>query len=193
MGIRETKKKTQRKRMKEVGKNPVWISSFLLFFICFALCPTQTTVVYGEGMNADPLSMKRLHFGMLPKGVPIPPSGPSRRSSIPSPPPPPLIKPSNLNFGMLPKGVPIPPSVPSRRSPPPFSKGLSFGMLPKGVPIPPSGPSERTSEPPSPLFKKRRLGTFGMLHKRDPTQPSTPSYFHLLHKGPVPPSGPSIN
>ncbi|XP_059445356.1 uncharacterized protein LOC132177142 [Corylus avellana] len=78
---------------------------------------------------------KHLHYGMLPKGVPIPPSGPSKRSSSPSPPP------HRLHYGMLPKGVPVPPSGPSERSsspsPPPHRFGIVFHGLSKG-PVPPS-------------------------------------------------------
>ncbi|KAG8484486.1 hypothetical protein CXB51_022851 [Gossypium anomalum] len=56
---------------------------------------------------------KSLKFGMLPKGVPIPPSGLSRRTSDLPPPPPPLTSTSlsiskSLNFGILPKGPPSP-------------------------------------------------------------------------------------
>ncbi|KAK9009643.1 hypothetical protein V6N11_036173 [Hibiscus sabdariffa] len=49
-------------------------------------------------------SLKKLSVGTLPKGVPIPLSGPSRRTSDPPSSP----------FEMLPKGVPIPPSGPSK-------------------------------------------------------------------------------
>ncbi|KAH1089417.1 hypothetical protein J1N35_016674 [Gossypium stocksii] len=67
----------------------------------------------GEGLGH--LTDATLRFGMLPKGVPIPPSGPSRRTSDspPPPPPPPLTSTSlsilkSLNFGMQPKGPPSP-------------------------------------------------------------------------------------
>ena len=79
-----------------------------------------------------------LVFGMLPKGVPIPPSGPSQRTSDYPPPPPRassviLNKQSKINFGILPKGVPIPPSGPSRRTsdyppPAPHTPSITLGI-----------------------------------------------------------------
>ncbi|KAL5743117.1 hypothetical protein ACOSP7_029849 [Xanthoceras sorbifolium] len=105
------------------------------------------------GFAFSPIRARKLlmNFEMLPKGMPIPPSGPSRRNST-YPPPPGISSYSNSwNFEMLPKGVPIPPSGPSTRtsaSPPlpklnSYSNHWNFEMLPKGVPIPPSGPSRR--------------------------------------------------
>ncbi|OMO69454.1 hypothetical protein COLO4_29051 [Corchorus olitorius] len=119
--------------------------SMMLMFVLVFVGYSSTLI------NARSLSSQLLNFEMLPKGVPIPPSGPSTRTSADVPPPPP-----SLNFEMLPKGVPIPPSGPSTRTsadvPPPPS--LNFEMLPKGVPIPPSGPSTRTSAdvPPPPML-----------------------------------------
>ena len=67
---------------------------------------------------------------MLPKGIPVPPSGPSSKTSD-SPPPPIFFPPrfenvkeghfGTIDFGMLPKGIPVPPSGPSR--PPVFIPG----------------------------------------------------------------------
>ena len=99
-----------------------------------------------------------MNFVMLPKGDPIPPSGPSHRGSETPPPPHSFARGPTLRFGMLPKGVPIPPSGPSQRTsdppppPQPFARAsvFRFGMLPKGDPIPPSGPSHRGSETPPP-------------------------------------------
>ncbi|KAF5180534.1 hypothetical protein FRX31_029879, partial [Thalictrum thalictroides] len=59
------------------------------------------------------------HFPKLPKGIRIPPSGPSNREKPPSPfgveeQFPPFLK--------LPKGVPIPPPGPSHPPPTPFGK-----------------------------------------------------------------------
>jgi hypothetical protein len=124
--------------------------------------------------EADDVSFtppKHLHYGMLPKGVPVPPSGPSKRSSSYSPPPP-----HRLHYGLLPKGVPVSPPGPSKRtnipSPP---HRLHYGLLPKVVPVSPPGPSKRTNIP----------------------SPPPPHWFvivlHGLFKGPVPPSAPNID
>ena len=85
---------------------------------------------------------------MLPKGVPIPPSGPSKRHNhypLPLPHTSSFIlnKQFKMNFGMLPKGVPISLFGSSRRHndyppPPPHASSVIL----KGVPIPPPGPSQ---------------------------------------------------
>ncbi|KAL2250555.1 UNVERIFIED_CONTAM: hypothetical protein Sindi_2177800 [Sesamum indicum] len=68
----------------------------------------------------------KLVIGRLPKGVPIPPSGPSGNRNIP-PPAQPLLK-QKMIFGKFPKGVPIRPSGPSsgrhipRPPPPPLAQ-----------------------------------------------------------------------
>ncbi|EXB67880.1 hypothetical protein L484_008897 [Morus notabilis] len=73
---------------------------------------------------------KRLSFGVLPKGTPAPPSGPSGKLTPPSPSYPAIQHlteareiaghSKRLNFGMLPKRAhPYPPSGPSRKQPPP--------------------------------------------------------------------------
>ena len=85
-----------------------------------SLCLSCSPMILAKSI---PTSKEGLNFGMLPKGVPIPPSGPSGRSNVPPPPPPPSV---------------------SRR------QALNFGMLPKGVPVPPSGPSDRSSDTPPP-------------------------------------------
>ncbi|KAE8007870.1 hypothetical protein FH972_004431 [Carpinus fangiana] len=88
--------------------------------------------------EADDVSFtppKHLHYGTLPKSVPVPPSGPSKGSSSPYPPP------HKLYYGMLPKVVPTPPSGPSKRSnlpspPPPHRVGAVFHGLTRGhVPL----------------------------------------------------------
>ncbi|KAK8984309.1 hypothetical protein V6N11_029625 [Hibiscus sabdariffa] len=81
----------------------------------------------GKGLgHFSPLVDAVLRIRMLPKGVPLPPSGPSTRISDPPPSP----------FEMLPKRVHIPPSGPSTctSNPPPSP----FEMLPEGMSIPPS-------------------------------------------------------
>lgn len=87
-------------------------------------------------------------FQMLPKEIPILPSGPSSGSSIPRPYPP-------TQFQMLPKQIPIPPKQilipppgPSSGSsiPPPYLP-TQFQMLPKKIQIPPLGPSNGSSIP----------------------------------------------
>jgi len=85
---------------------------------------------------------------MLPKGVPIPPSGPSQRHNhylLPLPHASSVIlnKQFKMNFGMLPKGVPISLFGSSRRHndyppPPPHASSVIL----KDVPIPPPGPSQ---------------------------------------------------
>jgi hypothetical protein len=137
--------------------------------------------------EADDVSFtppKHLHYGMLPKGVPVPLSGPSKRSSSYSPPPP-----HRLHYGLLPKGVPVSPPGPSKRtnipSPP---HRLHYGLLPKGVPVSPPGPSKRTNIPSPP----HRLH-YGLLPKVVPVSPpgpskrtNIPSPPHRLHYGLLP-------
>nr|XP_011468468.1 PREDICTED: formin-like protein 20 [Fragaria vesca subsp. vesca] len=89
-----------------------------------------------------------LNFGMLLKGIPVPPSAPG---GYPPPPPPH----NSLNIGILPKGVPVPPSAPGGYPPPtPPHNSLNFGVLPKGEPIPPSAPSSDPPPPPPPGFSR---------------------------------------
>uniref|UniRef100_A0A2C9VMK3 Uncharacterized protein n=1 Tax=Manihot esculenta TaxID=3983 RepID=A0A2C9VMK3_MANES len=156
--------------MVNVNRNPLWISYVFFFFICFVFHPTQSIITHER---------KLWHFSMLPKGDPIPPSGPSTRPSG-SPPPPPLNQPNRRTLD----------------SPPlPFYRHLKFGMLPKG-PVPPSGPS--SSSPPPPPFHQRV--NFGMLSSEVSiqTSSSTPPPFKerlnfgkFLRGAPIPPSGPS--
>ncbi|TYG55229.1 hypothetical protein ES288_D09G255200v1 [Gossypium darwinii] len=107
------------------------------------------SIIFMVALGLGNLTDATLRFGMLPKGVPIPPSAASTYLPFP-----PMILTSlslskSLKVGMLPKGVPIPPPRPSRRtsdSPPPpppltstslsISKSLNSGMLPKGPPSP---------------------------------------------------------
>ncbi|KAG4131529.1 hypothetical protein ERO13_D09G217266v2 [Gossypium hirsutum] len=101
------------------------------------------SIIFMVALGLGNLTDATLRFGMLPKGVPIPPSAPSTYLPFP-----PMILTSlslskSLKVGMLPKGVPIPPPRPSRRtsdSPPPpppltstslsISKNLNSGMPP---------------------------------------------------------------
>ncbi|KAG6710328.1 hypothetical protein I3842_06G178000 [Carya illinoinensis] len=76
---------------------------------------------------------KNIYYGMKPKGVPLPPSGPSKRTSD-SPPPPPHHR---FNHALV-KG-PVPPSAPNQRtydSPPPPPHHRFNHALVKG-PVPP--------------------------------------------------------
>ncbi|TXG59058.1 hypothetical protein EZV62_016887 [Acer yangbiense] len=114
-------------------------------------------VALSSGFIFMPISARKLqtNFQMLPKNTPLPPSGPSRGTSDPPPPPRTNFYSNSWNFRMLPKNTPLPPSGPSRGTsdpPPPlransYSSGWNFGMLPKNTPLPPSGPSKGPPPP----------------------------------------------
>lgn len=87
------------------GRQLLWMAFVLVVLLAL---PSQATRLATSGERS---SLERVTFGMLPRGVPLPPSGPSGKSSGDSPPPP-IVHGSRVNFGMLPKG-PVPPSGPS--------------------------------------------------------------------------------
>ncbi|KAL6277829.1 hypothetical protein ACE6H2_021430 [Prunus campanulata] len=170
-----------------------WVASVLVLLLGFASCSSQgggefthrslnfwkaaRARVPPTGPNTG--TSRKFNFGTLPKGMPIPPSGPRRD------PPPPPDSTRKFNFGTLPKGTLIPPSWPSKRTsrpPPPPPHPSNFGTLPKYTPIQPSGPSGRTSDPPPPPFN------FGTLPKYTPIPLSGPS---RRTSSPPPPSPPT--
>ncbi|XP_062118984.1 uncharacterized protein LOC133832690 [Humulus lupulus] len=189
----------------------IMIAFFLFFFSKPTIEARKLMAVKSNTLVISPPGYSpgsQLWAEMKPKGVPIPPSGPSTRHSpnpplplrmvpktIPEPkrvpvlPPKPLFQPKGVFVPdqqwseMKPKGAPIPPSGPSNRHSPdtPEPKNRWFEMKPKGAPIPPSGPNNRHSpDPPEP--KPNGL----------PIPVSEKKWFEMKPKGvPIPPSGPN--
>ncbi|KAH7844324.1 hypothetical protein Vadar_026865 [Vaccinium darrowii] len=124
--------------------------------------------------------LEKVRFGMLPKEVIVPPSGPSWYTSDSPPPPlPPRLRSRVLHFGKLPKGAIVSPSGPSTKSnipplPPPH-RGLHFGKLPKGAIVSLSGTSTKSNIPQLP--PPHRGLHFGKLPKGDIVPPSGPSTY----------------
>ena len=106
--------------------------------------PIFHPILRADSVNIGP-KFESINFGMLPKGVPVPPSGHSRETSLGTPPLPPTLtsrlKAESVNLG-------------------PKFESINFGMLPRG-PVPPSGPSRGTSPgtPPLPAYKAENVGS----------------------------------
>lgn len=136
--------------MVKVGEKLLWVTLVaVVLLLGFAessehedLKPKSVRIARSGPSPPTPRSMSRPFFGMLPKGTPVPPSGPSGSTS----------------------DRPIPPSGLSKPSPP-ISRP-NFGMLPKGTPIPPSGPSRSTSDRPVPPYGPSLLPPPATLGKK---------------------------
>jgi len=92
--------------MEVAGRKLMFVALALLLVV--ATFPTEARKL-DDGTHDSLTKPKYFHYGMLPKGVPVPPSGPSKESSS-SPPPP------HHRFGTVFYGLhrgPVPPSAPN--------------------------------------------------------------------------------
>ncbi|KAF3972067.1 hypothetical protein CMV_004393 [Castanea mollissima] len=159
--------------MELASQNKKWRPALFVMLIVILLAfPAGASRMLDENVKVKRVpNFEGLNFGMLPRGVIVPPSGPSRGLSPGTPPSPPHrprpenVRSERINFGMLPRGVIVPPSGPSSGLspgtpplPPHNTENVNFGMIPKILnKAPPSGPNRRTSDPPPPPSRSERI------------------------------------
>jgi hypothetical protein len=126
----ETLKLTRRRRVEHIEQKMA--NQKLMFMgimaLVFVLASFSTDArKLGEADDASFTPPKHLHYGMLPKGVPVPPSGPSRKSNLPPPPP---HRVETIFHGLTSRG-PVPPSAPN----------VDLFYVNGRGPVPPSAPN----------------------------------------------------
>merc|ERR1711971_702947 len=104
----QTEKRGAFYKMEVAGRKLMFVALALVLVI--ATFPTEARKLDGaDGKDDSSTPPKHLHYGMLPKGTPVPPSGPSKKSS--SSPPPPHHRLGTVSYGLH-RG-PVPPSAPN--------------------------------------------------------------------------------
>merc|ERR1712100_128829 len=77
MGKNQTEKRGAFYKMEVAGRKLMFVALALVLVI--ATFPTEARKLYGaDGKDDSSTPPKHLHYGLLPKGVPVPPSGPSK-------------------------------------------------------------------------------------------------------------------